>query len=171
MKFKVLNIEKRSGRLIIEVETKYGKTKVGCPEDYETVHVVSGKPQWMHHLRTRLEKKYKTIEGKAQLNPKIASYMNEEIDTKDVEDYSNEALSDLVQKGNSLKYDKKVKGITLTEITAQLKRLEKIKTDTNKDLQDMREERIALKKELQTLRNEIEKANFDLKKDNGGKTK
>jgi len=129
MKFKILEIEEKDGQLRIKIKSKFGEEIVGCKNDMKSLHVESGKPQWMHVVKEKLDKKYNLIIKKAFVSDEFKEFVEKEFDTTKIEDYSRKTLSKLAMKEKKL--------------TAEQLKLRKI----NEGLESIREEIHAVEQE------------------------
>ena len=58
MKFKVLEVYKKNGNLVVVVEHEYGKDKLGLNPESDYTDPETGKPKWLSDASELLERKY-----------------------------------------------------------------------------------------------------------------
>jgi len=97
MKFKVLDIKENNNQLIIEYETKFGIKRFRTSLDRKFIHLETGKPEWLHELRSHIERKYANFEKKYDAEPDFVNYIGKSFDCSKIEDRTPKALQDTLQ--------------------------------------------------------------------------
>ena len=135
MKFKILNIEEKDNQLRITVKSKYGEEVLRCRSDLKPIHIESGKPQWMHWVKERLETKYGEVEKKAPESDEFKQFINADFDTKKIEDHSKKTLSKLAMITKKLSDENKKfqeKTLELEQKTEEVRKLDQQILQKNK---------------------------------------
>ena len=92
MKFKILDIKEKDNQLIIKYETKFGIKKYRTSLDKKFIHLETGKPEWLHELRSVIERKFKKFEKQHKAEPDFNNYIGKSFDCEKIEDRTPKAL-------------------------------------------------------------------------------
>ena len=136
VKFKVINIEETSDQVRITFETKYGIRTLRTALSDKNIHIVTGKPEWMHKVREYIDKKYSHLEDKKHLEPEYEDYLGKEFESEDIEDRSVKSLAEKTIEDRELRRQARLTAKITKEEDEKLLRekirlesIEKLKTD------------------------------------------